>query len=324
MSSDEPAMAIFYHAGAFPIVAIVVLCKSTTMSTRLYSARSFLALTFLVGGVSALIACGDSDSDSEGGSGGAGGEGTTTVATTTTKATTTTVTATTTTQTSTTSGMVDCSNPTEITADMWAHLQSDGTFGAYGAVPSPDGGAADPDRLQIEFYGPPDFDGDQTGMFDLAAAGDDNYATCSRCVRLIEDAGSGAGRIFFQLSGTMDVDPASTQLEGTLTATLTDVLLVEVTIEEGTFVSTPVAGGECLHLATADIAVVPPMPPAGWTCDAEFYADGFCDCGCGAFDDLDCADMTIDSCEYCDATGSCSTEECPGTIDPANTIGCTP
>jgi hypothetical protein len=289
------------------------------MSTRLLSASPYLALTFLL----ATAACGDSDSDSEGGSGGAGGEGTTTVATTATKTSASVTSGTT--QASTTSGMVDCSNPTEITVGKFTDLQSDGMFAAYGAVPAPDQGAADADRIQLELYGPPDFDGDLTGMFDLAAPGDDNYATCSRCVRLIVDAeGQAAGKIFFQLSGTMDIDPASTQLSGTIDATLTDVTLVEVEIDPDTFESTPVSGGECLHLATGTIDVVAPVVPATWTCDAEFYADGQCDCGCGAFDDLDCTDMTVGSCDFCDDMGSCSATACPGTIDPANNAVCTP
>jgi hypothetical protein len=39
--------------------------------------------------------------------------------------------------------------------------------------------------------------------------------------------------------------------------------------------------------------------PAGWTCLAEFYADGAtCHCGCGAVD-FDCADATVAACEAC-------------------------
>jgi cysteine-rich repeat protein len=35
--------------------------------------------------------------------------------------------------------------------------------------------------------------------------------------------------------------------------------------------------------------------PAGWDCDAALFADGTCDCGCGADDD-DCASTEFDSC----------------------------
>jgi hypothetical protein len=64
--------------------------------------------------------------------------------------------------------------------------------------------------------------------------------------------------------------------------------------------------------------------PAGWTCDPTYYADGSCDCGCGAFDDMDCADATVASCAYCADTGSCSSMSCPGTIDPTDNSTCAP
>jgi len=55
--------------------------------------------------------------------------------------------------------------------------------------------------------------------------------------------------------------------------------------------------------------------PEEWTCNRAFYDDGFCDCGCGA-PDLDCPDADLDACETCDAEGSCSSDACPGDIDP--------
>jgi len=63
--------------------------------------------------------------------------------------------------------------------------------------------------------------------------------------------------------------------------------------------------------------------PAGWTCDPAFWADGQCDCGCGLIDP-DCADPSVDSCEYCDDLGSCSEEEvgCPGLISATNNAVC--
>lgn len=64
-------------------------------------------------------------------------------------------------------------------------------------------------------------------------------------------------------------------------------------------------------------------PPAEWTCGDAAYADGTCDCGCGAFDALDCADATIDSCVSCNTTGSCAEGEVDcATISVADTTGC--
>jgi cysteine-rich repeat protein len=63
--------------------------------------------------------------------------------------------------------------------------------------------------------------------------------------------------------------------------------------------------------------------PMGWTCDAAYFGDGSCDCGCGVVD-TDCSDATADVCEYCDDEGSCGLGECPGNIDPSNNAACVP
>lgn len=65
-----------------------------------------------------------------------------------------------------------------------------------------------------------------------------------------------------------------------------------------------------------------PDAPAQWTCAPEYYGDHTCDCGCGVFD-IDCADATVDACDYCDDAGSCSIMGCPGTIDPEDNSTCT-
>ena len=38
--------------------------------------------------------------------------------------------------------------------------------------------------------------------------------------------------------------------------------------------------------------------------------------------EVDCADATVGSCQYCADEGSCSTTDCPGTINPANNAVC--
>ncbi len=42
--------------------------------------------------------------------------------------------------------------------------------------------------------------------------------------------------------------------------------------------------------------------PPGWLCQADYYGDSYCDCGCGVFDADDCPNATADVCEY-DACG---------------------
>ena len=98
------------------------------------------------------------------------------------------------------------------------------------------------------------------------------------------------------------------------------VRLIEVTIDDD-FNSIPVADGECIEIV--DTMVTGVAVPEGWTCNDAFFAalDG-CDCGCGV-QDPDCLDETLDVCDYCDDAGSCSEDECPGSIDPDNNAICT-
>lgn len=207
-------------------------------------------------------------------------------------------------------------NCTEITAGTFKKSDGDGTFIVVKAPPTPDQGDATLiDDISLQFYGS-EFDaaynGDQTGTFDLSMPDDDNYATCSRCLLMYEDPDpdptNGAARVYFQAGGTLTVDAASDQVHGKVNATLTDVTLVEVTIESGTYVSTPVDGGKCLHIKTATIMVEPPVVPAEWTCDKNLYGDSSCDCGCGAVD-IDCAG---------NASTNCDTNQCPASNKPDN------
>jgi hypothetical protein len=62
----------------------------------------------------------------------------------------------------------------------------------------------------------------------------------------------------------------------------------------------------------------PLAPPPEWTCGDYFYANGVCDCGCGAVDP-DCADTSINSCIECPTCGS---YHCPALIDPTATTKC--
>lgn len=62
--------------------------------------------------------------------------------------------------------------------------------------------------------------------------------------------------------------------------------------------------------------------PQRWSCPVRFYADGvLCNCGCNA-PDPDCEENDLAACDMCDAEGSCSVQECPGTIDPGELSHC--
>jgi hypothetical protein len=60
--------------------------------------------------------------------------------------------------------------------------------------------------------------------------------------------------------------------------------------------------------------------PKGWTCYTSLYGDGFCDCGCSV-QDVDCADETPESCEYCPPSG-CTPFDCVDTLVPTNNAVC--
>lgn len=59
-----------------------------------------------------------------------------------------------------------------------------------------------------------------------------------------------------------------------------------------------------------------PKPPPLWSCSERLYRDGVrCDCGCGSVDP-DCETAGVESCDKCDAPGSCSAQACPSFIEP--------
>lgn len=78
----------------------------------------------------------------------------------------------------------------------------------------------------------------------------------------------------------------------------------------------------CRGLDPEDNSRCTDSAPDTWNCDVETYGDGACDCGCGVRD-LDCEDSSIDACEFCDLEGSCSEDDCPGSIDEADNALCT-
>ncbi len=64
----------------------------------------------------------------------------------------------------------------------------------------------------------------------------------------------------------------------------------------------------------------PPPVPDTWTCQTYLWANGTCDCGCGAVD-VDCANSSPASCDTCIGCGSAL---CPGSLLPGDTTKCQP
>ena len=102
-------------------------------------------------------------------------------------------------------------------------------------------------ELQAQFFST------DTGAFSLNTGLNANFSTCEQCLLYFEDEGT---TVFFQSAGAMNV--ADNPQDGDLTMTLAGVQLVESTINDQTFVSTPVPGGECVEF-------VSPLTPVSYT-----------------------------------------------------------
>lgn len=87
------------------------------------------------------------------------------------------------------------------------------------------------------------------GSYDLGSGKNKNFATCTECALIFEDYDPEGGTIakrYFQYDGAIEISEVK---EGTLESKGTiSARLVEVTIESGTFVSTPVPGGTCYEV----------------------------------------------------------------------------
>ncbi len=113
---------------------------------------------------------------------------------------------------------------------------------------NPNLGASDPDILGVGLYSA------ATGTFDLGAETD--LATCNHCVIAFEDVtNTGTGRYYFQASGSMTVTQANSSTPVFSTGTLSNVKLIEVTLDSTGTVATPVANGKCLMLNSASWSV---------------------------------------------------------------------
>lgn len=135
---------------------------------------------------------------------------------------------------------------TELTLSDWRLLENgelEGGYTSYQATPAPlsDGVHV----LYLTMNGD-----DRTQVVDLAEDDNDQLRICQHCV-FLADADDQA--TFMASRGTMDVRAVSFET-GAVDLTLTDVTLVEVTVDDsGT--STPVDGGRCMRLATAELSI---------------------------------------------------------------------
>ena len=104
--------------------------------------------------------------------------------------------------------------------------------------------------LSVEFY--PE---SSIGNYNLASLNiNDNYETCKQCVliyKFSEDANANVEKIFFQSQGNINIIKGDV-LSGESAGEITNIKLIEVTMNETTFHTTPVNDGsqECIEIET--------------------------------------------------------------------------
>ena len=139
-----------------------------------------------------------------------------------------------------------------------------------------------------------------------AADSDTNYATCSTCV-LVWTGCTGdecTGPTYFATEGTLEISALATG--GSFTGTLTDARLVEVEIDQRTYLSTPVdeGGTWCVASVSFDAAVAGALPCGSSEECAPAAATPYCNLDTSAcvqcLDGAHCA--ALGATPYCDPT----------------------
>jgi hypothetical protein len=103
--------------------------------------------------------------------------------------------------------------------------------------------AATTDIFSVQLYGGTTFGGaTSTGQYTIL---DESYADCGNCILIYDDCGSAScSKTFLATSGTMDITSYPAAVGGTFSATLTNMVFEEVTVDSTTFESTKVPNGE--------------------------------------------------------------------------------
>jgi hypothetical protein len=183
----------------------------------------------------------------------------------------------------------------------------------------PGGDAGDGNQLTLQFEFYKGIESSLMGTFDLSMGNQTNYMTCAVCLHAYSlDSSGNPIKEFFQSGGsvTLTEDPFTNQH---MIASFSNVTMQEVTIDQNTFASTPVAGGLCASYG--NFSVDHDKVPNAYTCAKNTYADGTtCNCGCGGgsgsaaatAEDPDCANgnATVNGCtanQICYFNDTCET-----------------
>lgn len=134
------------------------------------------------------------------------------------------------------------------------------SYAYYSGSYQPGTGSATPDEINFEIYSQT-----STEIYDLSEGYNASYSSCAQCIIVYEDIVydnegyfEGAGKYFFQQSGTMTVNSFSYD-SGSLNVTLENVKLIQVIREYDSendgFVAKPVENGGCLVIQNTTINI---------------------------------------------------------------------
>ena len=107
-------------------------------------------------------------------------------------------------------------------------VRAESSRSAYFVTIAPGLGGVVPDVFRLSYWS------EDTGVFELGEGENSSSQTCKQCLQLAVDAGvpqrEGTAR-YFQSAGVMEVDALSVPLDGSLRASLSDVVLTRVAPE---------------------------------------------------------------------------------------------
>jgi len=116
------------------------------------------------------------------------------------------------------------------------------------------GDPAVPDLFTMMFAG-----GVEKGTYDLGKENNTSLSTCSQCLVLQEDrdeANQTIGKYFFQQKGYVYIGELGTNMDGKASGesigSLSGVRLIEVDLDTSSFETTPIKGGDCFEIESAE------------------------------------------------------------------------
>ena len=161
--------------------------------------------------------------------------------------------------------------PFELTGVLIANDVS-GVYTLGGEIVLGFGSPDTPDTVIFELFS------DAAGTFTLGTGVNENYETCDQCIRIVEDTGAGAGktRQYFPTAGSITIENTGGR---SVRVTLTDLVLVEVTIRTADLRSIPVENGKCYRSAASITLETAACTPS---CGDHVCGDDGCGGECGA------------------------------------------